>query len=169
MEKSKSPYLKENDRLSKVIAAIQVMGKYKYYQLNFEKWAYRITGKKNQEKIWEKIFKEHPEFFRVSAKEKRASLAWRRTYPKRYNVDTEQKISHAEFKSLTDEQKKRISREILTNEDIRTLINTAIDLHASALKKSQDERWWIHLALPFAGAILGAFISQIPAIQSIFS
>lgn len=79
---SKSPYIKNNQRLADVVAAIQVMGTYKYYKLDFEGWADRISGDSNQAEYWEKVFEEHPEFFRLDSKRKKASLVWSVSTPK---------------------------------------------------------------------------------------
>ena len=76
---AKSPYLdKEGRRLADVIAAIQAMGTYKFYKLDFEGWAERITANPNQAPYWKNLFEEHPEFFRLDGERERASLVWRR-------------------------------------------------------------------------------------------
>ena len=153
-----SPYLNEPNRLAEVLSAIQVMGTYKFYKLDFSGWADRINGDKNQADHWKKIFEEHPEFFRLDVGRERASLVWRRTYTKHYDVDREEKISRAEFFQLSDEQKTRISRRPLTNSDISTLISAAIQLHSRALEHQQDKRWWISGVVGLLGVLLGAFI-----------
>ena len=108
---------------------------------------------------WENIFREHPEFFRVDSTNRNASLVWRRTYQKLYNVDSEEKISREEFRNLTTDQKKRISRSPLTNSDISTLVNAAINLHSREIDHKKDARWWITGALSLLGVVLGALIS----------
>jgi hypothetical protein len=57
-----SPYLKNPQRLSEVIAAIQVLGTYKYYKRNFVDWAKAISGDKEKGEFWKNIFLDHPEF-----------------------------------------------------------------------------------------------------------
>jgi len=61
-------------------------------------------------------------------------------------------------KTLKEEQRKRISRTPLTNSDISTLINTAINLHGGELDHKKDSRWWISGTIGLAGVILGAVI-----------
>jgi hypothetical protein len=156
--KSKSPYLQYENRLADVIAAIQVMGAYKFYKLDFSNWADRITGDKNNADYWKKIFEQHPEFFRLDSLKEKASLVWRRQYPKRYNVDTNAIITKEEFYRLTDADKLRISRNPLEAETIRSLVQTAIDLHSRALDHLQDRRWWIPLAASTIGGLVGAII-----------
>ncbi|WP_272165123.1 hypothetical protein [Vibrio diabolicus] len=67
---SKSPYLKNHNRLGNVISAIQVMGKYGFYKLDYAGWAMRITGDENNADYWKTIFEEHPEFFVLTEKVK---------------------------------------------------------------------------------------------------
>ena len=141
--KTISPYLKDNTRLADVISAIKVMGTYKFYKSDFAVWADRITGDKTRAEHWRKVFEEHPEFFRLDAGKVKASLVWRRNYQKLYDVDREEKITREAYNQLDDEEKKRISRNPLTNSDISTLITTAIQLHSRALEHQQDKRWWI--------------------------
>ena len=116
-----SPYLHDHNRLGDVIAAIQVMGTYKFYKLSFDKWADRISGDSDKGEHWQKVFTEHPEFFRLDSPREKASLVWRRQYPKRYEVDTEQILYREEYEKLTESQKLRVSRNPLTPDDIKTL------------------------------------------------
>lgn len=154
-------YTGNPNRLADVIAAIQVMGTYKYYNLEFSEWAHRICGDREQGGYWKNIFEQHPEFFRLNKQRERASLVWRRNYQKLYDVDAEEKIRKEEYRSLTKEQKKRISRNPLTNSDISTLINTAIELHSREIDRKKDSRWWITGAIGLAGVIIGAVIKAI--------
>ena len=156
-----SSYLKEPNRLAEVISAIQVMGTYKFYKLDFAGWADRISGDSKQADHWKTIFEEHPEFFRLDAGREKASLVWRRTYPKLYNVDQEEKITRDQFFQLSNEQKARISRSPLTNLDISTLISAAIQLHSCALEHQQDKRWWISGVVGLLGVIVGACIQAL--------
>jgi hypothetical protein len=155
----RNPYTQNDNRLADVIAAIQVMGSYKFYKLDFSEWADRIEGKVENGEYWKLIFQQHPEFFRLDRKEERASLVWRRNYQKLYNVDQEEKITREAYRALTDELKQRISRTPLTNEDISTLLNTAINLHSREIDHKKDSRWWISGAIGLAGVILGAIIN----------
>jgi hypothetical protein len=156
-KKSGSPYLQDADRLADVIAAIQVMGTYKFYKLSFDKWADRISGDLSEGEHWRKVFIDHPEFFRLDSQREKASLVWRRQYPKRFQVDEERKLSAIEYKQLTKGQKKRISRNPLTPIDIKALIDTAIDLHSRALEHRKEKRWWLPLAT-VAGSLIGSIV-----------
>ena len=84
-----SPYLADG-RLADVIAALQATATYKFYKLDFARWADRIVGEKAKANHWRKVFEEHPEFFRLDSDRRRASLVWRRQHQKRYDVDREE-------------------------------------------------------------------------------
>ena len=151
-----SPYLNGHNRLGDVIAAIQVMGTYKFYKLSFDRWADRISGNSANEEYWKKVFIEHPEFFRLDSKREKASLVWRRQYPRRYDVDLEKKLTKEEYEALPEDKKdNRISRNPLTPDDIKTLIDTAIDLHSRALEQKKENRWWLPLVVSVVSAIGG--------------
>ena len=159
----KSPYLLAPNRLADVIAAIQVMGTYKFYKLPFDDWADRISGDSSRGAYWQNIFEQHGEFFRLDGPRQRASLVWRRQYPKRFHVDDEKVLTKAEYSALDDEAKERVSRVRLTPSDIKTLIDTAIDFHARSLEEQKERRWWLPLASVVGGLIggvLGALIGK---------
>ncbi len=155
-----SPYLVDPNRLGDVIAAIQAMGTYKFYKLSFEKWADRISGDSSKSDHWRTIFQEHPEFFRLDGPRERASLVWRRQYPKRFHVDKESRLSRDEYYQLTNEEQARVSRNPLTPDDIKALIGTAIDLHARALEQKKEGRWWLAL-MSAAGGLIGAILGAL--------
>jgi len=157
-KKNENPYTENSNRLADIIAAIQVMGTYKFYKLDFSGWADRIAGDDTKGNYWKKVFEEHPEFFRLDSDRSKASLVWRRNYQKLYDVDKETKISKEEFKVLSSDQKKRISRNPLTNSDVSTLVNTAINLHSREIEHKKDSRWWISGVIGLLGVILGAVI-----------
>lgn len=154
-----SPYLKYDNRLADVIAAIQVMGVYRFYKLDFAGWADRISGDRNQADKWEKVIADHPEFFRIDQTKTKASLVWRRNNSKNYDVDTRAEIPKADFLALSAKQKTRISRSPLGNNDISTLINSAINLHSRALQQRQDKRWWFPIAIGIVAGIV-SFIAN---------
>jgi hypothetical protein len=89
-----SPYL-STGRPGDVIAAIQTMATYRFYKLDFEGWADRISADKSRAEHWRSVFEEHPEFFRLDSEKRRASLVWRRQHPKRFNVDTLREIAQS--------------------------------------------------------------------------
>jgi hypothetical protein len=155
----KSPYLQSPNRLSDVIAAIQAMGTYKFYSMTFESWADRISGDEQQADYWKRIFSEHSEFFRLDSTRKRAALVWRRQYPKRYHVDRREGLTADEFDALSDDERERVSRDPLRPEDIRTLVDTAINIHSRALEVERERAWWKSPLLSGIGAATGSIIA----------
>lgn len=155
---SKSPYLKDQ-RLADVIAAIQVMSTYKFYKLDFSGWSKRITGSENNEADWRVIFDEHPEFFRLSSDQRKVSLVWRRSYKRNFHVDYEKALTAEELSSLPSKEKsERVSRSPLSNNDIATLISTAVDLHSRAIESQKEKRWLLPSLVTVVAVCLGAII-----------
>jgi hypothetical protein len=161
LSNSPSPYLAEPNRLADVIAAIQTMGSYRYYKLDFIGWSDRITGDESSANHWKKVFEEHPEFFRLDSKRQRASLVLRRQLPKRYDVDEGITVSKAHYEGLNDAGKARISRQPLAADQIEALIDVAINLHSRAAEQARDRRWLIPPLLAFIGALIGAVLSSL--------
>lgn len=160
---SLSPYLADTRRLADVIAAIQVMGTYKFYWQDFAGWAERISGDAQQAAYWRNIFEDHPEFFRLDGERQGAALVWRRQLPKRFHVDEERRLSAAETLALDEAGMERVSREPLSAHDIRSLIDTAVGLHSRALDQQKERRWWLPLVTAVAalfGAVLGAWLKS---------
>ena len=155
-----SPYLSHPRRLGDVLAAIQSMGTYKFYKLDFETWADRISGDAKLGDYWRTVIEQHPEFFRLDRSRTCASLIWRRQYPKLFHVDLERKLTREELAELNEEQRKRVSRNPLTPGDIQALMKTAIDLHTRAFDHQREKRWWLPLATGFA-ALLGALVGAL--------
>jgi len=156
-----SPYLADPNRLGDVIAAIQAMAVYKFYKLPFSGWADRISADEKQAGKWKGVFLQHPEFFRLDSAREKASLVWRRQFPKRFDVDAARVLSTTEYAALTPDQKTRVSRTPLTPGDIKALVDTAVSLHSRALEYQKDKRWWIALASAgggLIGAIIGALV-----------
>lgn len=156
-----SPYLINDTRLGDVIAALQAMGSYKFYKLEFAKWSDRISGDENKADHWKKVFEEHPEFFRLDSGREKASLVWRRQHQKLFNVDTEVKITRNEYKVLSNGDKERISRTPLSSDELGMLVQTAIELHSRALQRKQDARWWIPVAVPAVSALIGVILGYL--------
>jgi hypothetical protein len=155
MGKATSPYLSDPNRLADVISAIQVMSTYKFYKLPFNGWADRISANASRGEYWQRIFEQHPEFFRLDGQRQKASLVWRRQYPKRFQVDEERVLTKAEYDALDERGKQRVSRVRLTPDDIKALVDTAINLHARALEEQRERRWWIPLASAIGGLVGG--------------
>ena len=165
---SKSPYLKDEHRLADVIAAIQVLGIYKFYKLDFAGWADRITGSTSTAEHWRAVFEEHPEFFRLDSARQKASLVLRRQRQRLYNVDEEAVWPKDRYNALPvdAEEKDRFSRLPLTPNEIEALIDVAISLHSRAMERARERRWLVALLVPFLGALLGSAVTAIVKSES---
>ncbi len=153
MKDNESPYLKKNNRLSDVIAAIQVMSTYRFYKLDVKEWSKRISGSDRFHYHWRKVFEEHSEFFRFNDNNEKVSLVWRRSKQRRFHVDLNKELSLNELNDLDEQSRRtRVTRMPLSSSDIETLISTATDLHSRAFENRKDERWWI---IPLVSAISG--------------
>ena len=155
---TQSPYLSSAHRLADVLAAIQAMGNYKFYKLDFPGWADRISGDTSQAGHWAQVFRDHPEFFRLDPTKQRASLVWRRQHPKLYHVDEQRQLTRAEFQALPDPDKARVSRIPLDAADVQSLMATAVELHSRAIEQVRERRWWIPVAASAIGGLLGALV-----------
>ena len=176
-DESDSPYLTQG-RLAEVVAAIQVMAVSERYRHSVETWSYFLSGTAqggvpgttkplspdqiNEKTIierWRAVFTEHPEFFRASRAASGAfSLIWRRGLPERYDVNKQELITEEEFDALSEEEQYKLDRAPLPNSDVKTLIETALKLHQTAVELKNEHRWKWQLAVPLLGSILGAII-----------
>ncbi|MBO6540316.1 MAG: hypothetical protein JJ969_13085 [Rhizobiaceae bacterium] len=151
----------KDERLADVIAAITALGTYKFYKLDFTGWATRISGPSKGALHWEQVFREHPEFFRFDHNEKKASLVWRRQFPRNFNVDDEPEIAPDHDAERTTES--RVSRKPLKEAEVTALIGIAINLHERALEQKIAGYWWIPVAtagLAFVGALVGTILPK---------
>lgn len=137
-----SPYLKPY-RLQDIIGVLQIMGSAKNYKRSAEGWSKIIENKPLSATSWEEIFREHPEFFRESGKN-RFCIMWRKGLP---------------------QDKASGEHEPLSADQITALMDTALQFHAKAQDKRREKRWWIPIfaaIMAFAGAILGSYLKWLP-------
>ena len=157
---AKSPYLEDPSRLADVIAAIQALGAYPKYMAQPETWSKRISGTPDRARHWQKVFEEHPEFFRFSQQPAGSvSLIWRQQQRKRYDADRLEVILHDQYILLDDAEKQRLSREPLAPDQINALIDVATNMHARAIEHKREIRWWFAPLLGFLGAAAGGLLT----------
>lgn len=155
---AKSPYLKPG-RLADVIAAIQFMSMHERSSLLPEDWADGISGDKSKATHWETVFREHPEFFRKSPNyDDYYALIWRRALPRLFYRPESRMITPAERDAMPHERMQWVSRPSVPQEQIKTLIDLAIELHEKAREQHVDWRWWVPTAASFAGALLAVLL-----------
>lgn len=158
-----SPYVTKPHRLGDVIAALQVMGTYRYSARTVESWAELLGEKPRSADSWLEVFNDHPEFFRAGLEDEgRHTLALRRAQPRVYNTKTNEEITVAQYNDLPADGRSHISRRPLSSQQITSLIETAIKLQSQAFARRQELRWWIPHAMSIVtlliGLAAGAFI-----------
>ena len=165
----KSTYLKHDRRLADIIMAIQVMGSYpRYTSRNVEKWNKNL-GEPVSANSWEDIVDDHPEFFRKrvefddeSEEEKTTvSLNWRWSFDRDYAFSLRRILNEEELKNNKKKAKSErmhVTKKPLETAQIETLINTAINLHKSAISHQQQKRWWVPIIVSAVTALVGAII-----------
>ena len=156
MNKSKSPYIKYRNRLADLIAAIQVMGTYKYANRKTERWTASFGRKPLSADSWSEIFEQHPEFFRYT--DGSASLMWRRAYERLFDTRTGEELNKDKFDALTTEEKEKISRAPLQSSQVEALVNSALQLHATELAHQKELRWWVPVLAGLVGVLIGALV-----------
>lgn len=156
-----NPYLKPG-RLAVVIASITALGTYKFYKLDIESWAERISGDAEKDAEFKAVFTEHPEFFRFNKTGDRVSLVWRRQRPKRFHVDKGVMVDNPEGSPYLPDD--RLSRQPLEPSELTALVDVAVNLHARAVEQNVASKWWVPILagiLAFMGSIGGALISKL--------
>jgi hypothetical protein len=88
-------------------------------------------------------------------------LRWRYAF-KTFDAESGKEYTPAEIQALPEKQRWSLTSKPLGGEQIQTLLNTAIGLHARAMEELRESRWWVPLlaaTLGFVGAIFGAILS----------
>lgn len=157
---SESVYLANQHRLTDLIAAIQAMGSYRYSSRTVDKWE-QILKKPKSSESWVTIFREHPEFFRASWRDKgEHQLVLRRAQDKVYDTNTGALITVAQYFALSEPQRSIYSRKPLSNEQIISLIEIAVKLQNQAVARRQELRWWIPVLTGLLGVAAGAIVKS---------
>ena len=164
MKRKKSPYFTDF-RLADVVAALQVMGIYPWASRQVEDWSKKL-GNQLSADSWATIFREHPEFFRLTD-DGWASLRWRHGYDRTYDADTGTELTPSQIQALNEDQRKQLTRKPLTADQTEALMKTAVDFHTRALEHEREHRWLtpflfaiLAAVIGFAGAILGALLKS---------
>jgi len=78
--------------------------------------------------------------------------------------DTGKEYTPEQIKALPPEQRNKITSKPLEGEQIQTLLNTAIGLHARAMEELRESRLWIPVLAPipgFFGAMAGVILAAV--------
>jgi hypothetical protein len=154
---SKSPYIANPKRLSDLIAAIQVLGSYRFASRKVEKWAKRLGRTPVSATNWLTIFKEHPEFFTFDGDN--ISLVWRRSRERNYDTHKRLLLSREDAIELSKKEEEKysnhLSRPPLDTAEISKLVDIAINLHEREIRHAQERRWWIAAVIGTITLIIG--------------
>lgn len=160
MSSDKSPYLTHQRRLSDIIAGIQVLGAYpKYASRDISQWNTKLDLPLSATS-WVEVFKDHSEFFRVKNKEgiNHAALRWRWALDKDYDYEKGRTLNSDEMSLISNDKKEKLTRPPLKPSQIEMLIDTAVNLHSSAISLQNQKRWWIQVIIPSAVGLIGALL-----------
>jgi hypothetical protein len=142
---SSSPYILNPNRLADLIAAIQVLGTYRFASRKLEKWEKRLGRTPVSADNWLKVFQQHPEFFTIQGDN--ISMVWRRSRERNYDTYIRKAVSRDEAIVLTEleneSDERRLSRPPLETAEISKLVDIAISLHEREIRHGQERRWWI--------------------------
>lgn len=160
MVEKQSHYLAHKDRLIDLVAAIQVLGTYRFAARTVESWAEILGEKPRSANSWVTIFNEHPEFFRASIDEEGYySLALRRAQARTFNTRTSEVITVEQFRNLPDSERAIYSRKPLTSEQILSLVEVAVKIQDRAVARRQELRWWVQVVITTLSSLVGALIA----------
>lgn len=156
LHSSNSPYIRNPNRLADLIAAIQVLGTYRFASRKLEKWEARLGRTPVSAPDWETVFIQHPEFFTIQ--DNNISVVWRRSRERNYDTFTGKLVSRETEMRLEEEEsendEKRLSRPPLNTAEISKLVDIAINLHEREIKHGQERRWWITAVIATVGLII---------------
>ena len=160
MIERQSPYIAHQHRLADLIAAIQVMGTYRYSGRKVQSWA-RILGEKPKSAdSWLAVFNEHPEFFRAGVGDAGfQTLALRRAQPRVYDTRTREEMTLEQLRAVPRDRRNHISRRPLSSEQILSLVDVAVKLHTQAIARRQELRWWAVMLIGVASSFVGALVA----------
>ena len=156
-------------RLADVIAAIQVMAAAKRPEAKINDWAYEFDRNRDAATIdrWTSVFRDHREFFLTyrlpDEQDLKAALRWRYAF-KTFDAESGKEYTPAEIQALPEKQRWLLTTKPLGGEQIQTLLNTAIGLHARAMEELRESRWWVPVfaaILGFVGAMCGTILSAL--------
>ena len=153
---SNKPYLKPN-RLSDVISAIQFIAMNERSSWSCKEWAEGISGDAGKEEHWRAIFNDHSELFRKSPDNAdHFALIWRRALPRRFFRHERRMLTQQEFDALPKDKQRWCSRPPVSEDQVKTLVEIAIALHAHQQEQHRDWRWLAPLLANALAAAAGA-------------
>lgn len=150
---SASPYLSHPKRLSDVVALLQVMGAYNYSSRRPDVWSDTMGSLPVSAGSWQEIMQDHPEFFRL--KDGLATLIWRRSYQKIYDPSRNRDWTQEELAATPENQRPRFTRRPLTDDQIVSLVESAVKFQTAAIAYNQESRWFLVVGASVIAGTLG--------------
>jgi hypothetical protein len=158
----RSPYVRNPARLADLIAAIQVMGTYRFASRRLEKWEKRLGRTPVSADSWLTIFTQHPEFFTIQ--EHNIALVWRRSKERNYDTFERKVLSKEDASKLAaaepESDADRLSRPPLEISEISKLIDIAVNLHEREINHQQERRWWLAAVVTVVGVLASVVASM---------
>ena len=159
-----SPYVKNPARLADLIAAIQVMGTYRFASRRLEKWEKRLGRNPVSAPNWLAIFRQHPEFFTIQ--DDFVSLVWRRSKERNYDTFERKLLSRTEAQGMAatdpEQDATRLSRPPLDTAEISKLVDIAVSLHERGINHKQERRWWYTAAIAVVSLLVSLVSRGLP-------
>lgn len=176
----------EKDRLSNVIAAIQMLGVSDQTSGTLNRWVAELEASEEltteqleqtpikyvERKKWAAVFEQHPEFFKtyMARGEQHVMLRWR--YAKSFHSDAKDTkvpngLKDAEPASPENQDTPEpedadkyatVSSKPLSPDQIQMLINTAIELHHQEAEAKRTPDPWPPFLMAAMGAALGTVV-----------
>jgi hypothetical protein len=151
-----SPYIANPNRLADLIAAIQILGTYRFASRHIEKWEKRLGRTPVSAANWKTVFTQHPEFFTTQGDD--VSLVWRRSRERNYDTYSRTLLPREDAMKLANEEDEdhemRLSRPPLDTSEVSKLIDIAIRLHEREINHAQERRWWITAIVAVVGLVI---------------
>ena len=169
MRRKKSPYLSSTERLSDILAAIQVMGSHRWDSREMKDWKMHLGDHPQSGATWEDVLSQHPEFFGTTRKDGGATyhfLRLRRSYERTVDPDTLRELTDKEIGDLKDRNlydSARLSRKPLLPTQVEALMKTAVELQVRAAALDDRSKWWIPLAagaFSLVGGLAGSLLKS---------
>lgn len=161
MSKKISPYIANPNRLADLIAAIQVLGTYRFASRHLEKWEKRLGRTPVSAPDWKTVFTQHPEFFTTQGDN--ISLVWRRSRERNYDTHERKILSRDDAMGMAEKENEnnenRLTRPPLEAAEVSNLIDIAVRLHEREINHTQERRWWITAVVAIVGLIISVYKS----------
>jgi len=164
-----SPYLKDG-RLADVIAALTVLSAHRSSEKEIGGWCRELSKANDKDELktaiahWSRVFHEHPEFFVTYrlAESDEIKAALRLRYSNK-SIDRETRQEAQNLAKMTVQDRSRLTSHPLPDGSVNNLVSAAINLHAAALSRNADARFWFQFAGPALGLLGGVLVAIISA------